>query len=188
MKKSYIRPAYANAVDGKVLYFPFVCIYNGRIRTNSGSAYNQVEAYIPFPSTAHPLHISARETGIHPHTRTTSSGQKASIASLYTFPVHSGQPSFVKKKRKKIKKDKDGREFINLPVDWKKTREKGKIIYNFNYDTEGYFFGWVWFKRSTRIRHSILWYFKPCRNTSRLLAHYIKADPKYQHIYREWQI
>lgn len=60
MKKSYIRPAYANAVDGKVLYFPFVCIYNGHIRTNSGSAYNQVEAYIPFPSTAHPLHISAR--------------------------------------------------------------------------------------------------------------------------------
>ena len=87
-----------------------------------------------------------------------------------------------------IGKDKDGREFINLPVDWKKTREKGKIIYNFNYDTEGYFFGWVWFKRSTRIRHSVLWYFKPCRNTSRLLAHYIKADPKYQHIYREWQI
>ena len=101
MKKSYIRPAYANAVDGKVLYFPFVCIYNGRIRTNSGSAYNQVEAYIPFPSTAHPLHISARETGIHPHTRTTSSGQKASIASLYTFPVHSGQPSFVKKHSRK---------------------------------------------------------------------------------------
>lgn len=101
MKKSYIRPAYANAVDGKVLYLPFVCIYNGRIQTNSGSAYNQVEAYIPFPSTAHPLHISARETGIHPHTRTTSSGQKASIASLYTFPVHSGQPSFVKKHSRK---------------------------------------------------------------------------------------
>ena len=101
MKKSYIRPAYANAVDGKVLYFPFVCIYNGHIRTNSGSAYNQVEAYIPFPSTAHPLHISARETGIHPHTRTTSSGQKASIASLYTFPVNSGQPSFVKKHSRK---------------------------------------------------------------------------------------
>ena len=109
-------------------------------------------------------------------------GEKAKL------PLGLGEFSIVKKKRKKIKKDKDGREFINLPVDWKKTREKGKIIYNFNYDTEGYFFGWVWFKSSTRIRHSVLWYFKPCRNTSRLLAHYIKADPKYQHIYREWQI
>ena len=74
-------------------------------------------------------------------------GEKAKL------PLGLGEFSIVKKKRKKIKKDKDGREFINLPVDWKKTREKGKIIYNFNYDTEGYFFGWVWFKRSTRIRH-----------------------------------
>ena len=63
MKKSYIRPAYANAVDGKVLYFPFVCIYNGHIRTNSGSAYNQVEAYIPFPSTAHPLQAGGQGVG-----------------------------------------------------------------------------------------------------------------------------
>ena len=79
-------------------------------------------------------------------------------------------------------------EFINLAVDWKKTKEKGKIIYNFNYHTEGYFFGWVWFKESTRFKHSDLWYFKPTRVTSRLLAHYIQTNDKYQHIYRTWKI
>jgi len=80
----------------------------------------------------------------------------------------------------------DGKEYINLPIDWQKTREKGKVIYNFNYHTEGFFFGWHWFKQNARFKHSDLWYFKPSRTTSRLLSHYIKADDKYQHIYREW--
>ena len=53
----------------------------------------------------------------------------------------------------------DGKEFVNLPVDWQKTKQKGKIIYNFNFHTEGYFFGWIWFKESTRIRNINLWYF-----------------------------
>jgi hypothetical protein len=66
-------------------------------------------------------------------------------------------------------------------------KEKGKRIYNFNYHTEGYFFGWMWFRDTARIRNIDLWYFKPTRNTSRLLSHYIKTDDKYQHIYREWK-
>ncbi len=81
----------------------------------------------------------------------------------------------------------DGKEMVNLPVDWKRSKEKGKIIYNFNYHTEGFFFGWTWFKESTRIRNINLWYFKPSRTTSRLLSHYIKTDDKYQHLYREWK-
>lgn len=76
---------------------------------------------------------------------------------------------------------------VNLPVDWQKTKQKGKIIYNFNFHTEGFFFGWMWFKESTRIRNINLWYFKPSRSTSRLLSHYIKTDDKYQHLYREWK-
>lgn len=107
-------------------------------------------------------------------------GEKAKL------PFGFGEFSINKKKRRKVK-DVNGKEYINLPVDWKKTKEKGKIIYNFNYHTEGYFFGWVWFKESTRLRNSDLWYFKPSRTTSRLLSHYINTNDKYQHTYCEWK-
>ena len=90
----------------------------------------------------------------------------------------------IKKKKRKKRVGLEG-EFNNLPIDWKKSKEKGKKIYNFNFHTEGYFFGWVWNKNSTRLANSNMWYFKACRVTSRLLAHYLKADAKYQHIYRE---
>ena len=107
----------------------------------------------------------------------------ACINYKYNRQKHRGEN---KKKRRKVKSNGE-KEFINLPVDWKRTKEKGKIIYNFNYDTEGYFFGWMWFKESTRLRNINLWYFKPSRATSRLLSHYIKTDDKYQHLYREWK-
>lgn len=102
------------------------------------------------------------------------------------MPAGLGDFSITKKIRKKIKVNND-KEFINLPIDWKKTKEKGKIIYNFNYHTEGYFFGWLWFKNTSRIRNTALWYFKPSRVTSRLLAHYINTDKKYQHLYKQWK-
>jgi len=106
-------------------------------------------------------------------------GEKAKL------PFGFGEFSINKKKRRKLKGLND--EFINLPVDWKKTKEKGKIIYNFNYHTEGFFFGWKWFKETARLKNADLWYFKPSRTTSRLLSHYIKTNDKYQHIYREWK-
>ena len=108
-------------------------------------------------------------------------GQKAKL------PFGFGDFSINKKKRKKFKVNPEGREFINLPVDWQKTKEKGKIIYNFNYHTEGYFFGWIWFKTSTRLKNSALWFFKPSRLTSRLITHYIKSNDKYQYIYNQWR-
>lgn len=108
------------------------------------------------------------------------SGDKAKL------PFGFGEFSINKRKRKKFKMV-DGKEVPNLPVDWQKSKEKGKIIYNFNYHTEGYFFGWMWFRDTARIKNTDLWYFKPTRNTSRLLSHYIKTDDKYQHIYRTWK-
>ena len=102
------------------------------------------------------------------------------------LPFGFGEFAINKKKRKKMK-DVDGKEFVNLPIDWKKTREKGKRIYNFNFHTEGFFFGWVWFKSTARFKQSQLWYFKPSRTTSRLLSHYIRANEKYQHLYHEWK-
>jgi len=106
-------------------------------------------------------------------------GEKAKL------PFGFGEFSINKKKRRKKKGVND--EFVNLPIDWQKTKEKGKVIYNFNYHTEGFFFGWMWFKGSARLKNVDLWYFKPTRTTSRLLSHYIKTDEKYQHIYREWK-
>lgn len=107
-------------------------------------------------------------------------GEKAKL------PYGFGDFSINKKKRRRIKLA-DGKEFVNLPIDWQKTKEKGKVIYNFNYHTEGYFFGWMWFKPSSRFKNSDLWYFKPSRLTSRLLSHYLKTSDKYQHIYNEWK-
>jgi len=109
-------------------------------------------------------------------------GEKAKL------PFGFGVFSINKKKRKRKKENKDGKEFINLPIDWQKTKKMGKKIYNFNFHTEGYFFGWVWFKNTARFRNSDLWYFKPARSTSRLLAHYLKTDKKYMNIYKEWII
>ena len=51
-------------------------------------------------------------------------GEKAKL------PFGFGEFSINKKKRKKVK-DINGKEYINLPVDWQKSKEKGKIIYNF---------------------------------------------------------
>jgi nucleoid DNA-binding protein len=102
------------------------------------------------------------------------------------LPAGFGEFSINKKKRRKMK-GVDGKEFVNLPIDWQKTKTKGKVIYNFNYHTEGYFFGWVWFKETARLKQTDLWYFKPTRVTSRLLSHYLKTNDKYQHIYREYK-
>jgi nucleoid DNA-binding protein len=106
-------------------------------------------------------------------------GEKAKL------PFGFGEFSINKKKRRKRKGLND--EFVNLPIDWQKTREKGKIIYNFNYHTEGFFFGWMWFKETARLKNIDLWYFKASRVTSRLLSHYIKTNEKYQHMYHEWK-
>ena len=101
------------------------------------------------------------------------------------LPYGLGNFSIVKKKRQKVVSH-NGVEHINLPIDWKKTKEKGKIIYNFNFHTGGFYFGWKWFKDTARFKHSDLWYFEPCRVTSRQIKEYLFKDEKYQHLYKEW--
>lgn len=103
------------------------------------------------------------------------------------LPAGLGSISVMKKKRKKVLKFGDT-EKVNLPIDWKKTKEKGKTIYNFNFHTEGYFFGWKWFKSTAVFKYSDMFYFKPFRNVSRLLGHYLKIDENYQHKYSTWNI
>lgn len=103
------------------------------------------------------------------------------------LPSGLGSFSINKKKRKTKVTDPDGKEHINLPIDWKKSKEKGKLIYNFNFHTEGYFFGWMWFKKEARFMHSSLWRFKPSRVSSRMINHYIKSNTAYQHKYKQWK-
>lgn len=104
------------------------------------------------------------------------------------LPSGIGPFSINKKKRKTKKKAPNGKEYINLPVDWVKSKEKGRIIYNFNHHTDGYFFGWMWFKTEARIPHTTLWRFKPSRVSSRMISHYIKTNPQSQHFYKEWKV
>lgn len=103
------------------------------------------------------------------------------------MPFGFGEFSIRKKKRNKTK-IVNGKEYINLPIDWVKSRAKGKRIYFFNYHTEGYFFGWTWFNKTARFKFANLWRYSPTRSSSRLLAHYIKTDNKYQNIYREYTL
>jgi nucleoid DNA-binding protein len=103
------------------------------------------------------------------------------------LPAGLGAFSIRKRKQAKVK-EVNGKKVICLPVDWPKTLEKGKRIYIMNYHTEGYYFGWWWFKRSIRFKLSELWWFKPSRTSSRLLAHYLTIDNEYQHKYCEWKL
>lgn len=83
-------------------------------------------------------------------------------------------------------KEKDGKELVALPIDWKKTREYGKYIFHMNFNTEGYKFRWKWFSKVARFHISDLWNFKPSRVSSRLLKHYLSL-PDYQHKYLVWK-
>jgi hypothetical protein len=103
------------------------------------------------------------------------------------LPFGLGPFSINKKKRTTKKTAPNGKEYINLPIDWKKTKEKGKVIYNFNYHTEGFFFGWLWFKREARFYFSQLWRFKPSRVSSRMITHYLKTNKEQQHLYKQWK-
>ncbi len=80
----------------------------------------------------------------------------------------------------------NGEEKMNLPIDWKKTNELGKIIYHLNYHTDGYKFKWKWFNNLARFNMSSLWTFKPSRVTSRLLKHYLSL-PDYKDKYLQWK-
>jgi hypothetical protein len=102
------------------------------------------------------------------------------------LPYGLGEIAIAKKKRVKTVTDKKGVDHINLAIDWAKTHEKGKTIYHFNFDTEGYCFKWMWFKHTARFKLPTLWWFKPFRTSSRLLAHYIKVDDQYKNLYKEW--
>jgi hypothetical protein len=101
------------------------------------------------------------------------------------FPYGFGDFTISKWKPKPTKILEDGREIINLPVDWKKTKEAGKKIYMFNNHTEGFKFKWCWFPYTARFYKSDIWSFKPSRVSSRMLKHYLNLSGQH-HKYHEW--
>lgn len=102
------------------------------------------------------------------------------------LPYGFGDFCVAKKKRKKMYTDKvTGEKYINLPIDWKKTKEAGEYVYHFNSSTEGYTFKIYWFRSSARFKYSECWSFKPLRITSRLITHHLRIDANNQHKFKD---
>lgn len=98
-----------------------------------------------------------------------------------------GEFAISKKKIKKFK-EHEGVTYVNLPIDWKKTREAGTKIYHFNSHTEGYRCKWYWFLKGSRFFQSDVWVFKPSRVSSRKLAEYLnKTSKRYIEFYKCWK-
>lgn len=92
-----------------------------------------------------------------------------------------------KKKRKRIVIDVAGKKGFNLPVDWKTSKEVGKIVYHMNFHTDGYTYHWAWFPASSKIKGAHIWKVEPLRVFSRTLAAYLKKpDSPYKNLYKEW--
>jgi hypothetical protein len=87
---------------------------------------------------------------------------------------------FINKYKQDIK-NKDGK--INLPIDWKKTKEYGKKIYHLNKHTDGYTFKWFWAKGDAKFKFKDLWAFKAVRKNTRKINTLVKEG---FNGYNEW--
>lgn len=102
------------------------------------------------------------------------------------FPYGFGKFTVMKYKPLKTKLNREGKEVVDLPVDWKRSKELGKKVYHFNFHTEGFKFIIKWFIVTASFPNARIWCFKPSRITSRLLKHYLTI-PDHQHKYQEWK-
>lgn len=101
------------------------------------------------------------------------------------LPFGFGEFTITKYKPRKEKTLTDGTPVVGLPINWKRSKELGQIVYHMNYHTEGFKFKWFWNRETARFERHTLWNFKPSRVTSRLLNHYLN-QPDYQYKYHEW--
>jgi hypothetical protein len=99
---------------------------------------------------------------------------------------HGFGPLTVNKKKLKLFKEHDGKKYINLRVDWSKTKKLGKRVYHTNEHSDGYNFRWLWFPGEAKLHLSDLYIFKPGRYASRAINRYIKKSPEYKELYLEW--
>lgn len=102
-----------------------------------------------------------------------------------TFPYGFGSIAINKKKLKTFKIF-EGKKYVNLRIDWNKTKKAGKKIYHTNEHSDGYNFRWLWFNTDAKMHLSELYVFKPGRYASRAINKYIRKSPEYKEMYLEW--
>lgn len=107
------------------------------------------------------------------------------------FPFGFGPIAVNKKKTQRYFTDKEGKEHIILPVDWKATLDdvenpEHKRVYIMNFHTEGYRFNWFWFKSESKLRLNYVWAFQPAKTLKSLLTSYLTSPVKHYQKYREW--
>jgi hypothetical protein len=111
---------------------------------------------------------------------------------LITYPWGLGNFSIDKKKTKRTN-IVNGKEYIILPIDWKKTNAarkenpNAKRVFLFNSHSDGYRFKWYWQVKTARFIFSDIFVFKPYRVASRLLAEKIKKpNSEYIDLYKKY--
>ncbi len=93
----------------------------------------------------------------------------------------------VNKSKQRATRKYNGKTYINLAIDWKRTKQEGKYVYHLNHHTHGYKFRWKWFGTSALFFQSDVWNFRPSRVVSRKLTQYLKDKKNpYIDLYREW--
>jgi hypothetical protein len=103
------------------------------------------------------------------------------------FLPHGFGPIAVNKKMLKRYKEYKGKKYINLRIDWNKTRIHNKTIFHTNEHSDGYNFRWIWFSPEAKIHLSDLYVFKPGRYASRAITKYVKKpDNQYKEMYLNW--
>lgn len=135
------------------------------------------------------------DTWLRIHDKFTSSiiGHILETGEKVKLPYGLGVLSINKVKTVRTKTHK-GKTYYNLPIDWVKTKQEGKYIYNMNYHTDGYKYYWQWFKEDCRFYKSDLWWFKASRVVSRAIANKIKNNYDknhnnyYSQLYNQWII
>ncbi len=83
-----------------------------------------------------------------------------------------------------VRKKRSPQEFImqngykvlkSAPIDWKATKEAGKIVRTQNFHTDGYRCTYVWGRSAARFLNSNCWIFEFCRTAKRGLAAHLKS-------------
>lgn len=96
-------------------------------------------------------------------------------------------PLAVNKKMLKRFKEYNGKKYINLRIDWAKTKKLGKRVYHTNEHTDGYNYKWKWFPDEARFYLSDLYVFNPGRYASRAISKYLKKPgADFKSLYLEW--
>lgn len=103
-----------------------------------------------------------------------------------SFP-HGFGPVAVNKKMLKRYVEHDGKKYINLRVDWQKTKKLNKRVFHTNEHSDGFNYKWTWFPKESKFFQSELYVFKPCRYASRAIARYVKKpNSHFKEMYYEW--